>query len=127
MGITTRDRVATILVGAAVMLAIGWFADLPGLRTLDIASITIGVLLLGVPASAAAVVPGFAGLIRGSRTYLLISSALGLAAFAAALMTLVNRTDETLAALVGLTIVLWAAATLRHSGAFTEGRLQVNH
>ncbi|MGZ8437537.1 MAG: hypothetical protein ACXWXR_03235 [Candidatus Limnocylindrales bacterium] len=116
MGITARDRVATVLVGAAVVLAIGWFADLAGLRTFDVVSITLAVLVLGVPASAAAVVPGFEGLIRGSRSYLLISSALGLAAAAAALLTIANRTEETLAVLVGLTVVLWAGATWRHGG-----------
>jgi hypothetical protein len=124
MNITARDRAATILVGAAVILAIGWFAGLPGLRTFDIASITIGVLLLGVPASAAAVVPGFGALIRGSRSYLLVASALGLAAFSAAVLTILNGTRETLAALTGLTVLLWAGATLRHSGVLSEHRLR---
>jgi hypothetical protein len=127
MGITTRDRVATILVGAAAVLAIAWFADLAGLHSLDIPLVTVALLVLGVPASAAAVVPGFAGLIRGSRSYLLISSALGLAATAAALLTIVNRTEETLGVLIGLTVVLWAGATLRHSGVLSGHRLQATH
>jgi hypothetical protein len=124
MGVTTRDKVATILVGAAVILSIGWFADLGGLHSVDIAAITVGVLVLGLPPSAAAVVPGFGALIRGSRSYLLISSALGFAAFAAALLTLANRTEETLVALIALTVVLWAGATMRHSGVLTEHRPQ---
>jgi len=127
MRIALRDRVATAMVGTAVILAVGWFAGLPGIRTLDIVSITVGVLLLGVPASAAAVIPGFAGLIRGSRSYLLIASTLGLAALIAAAFTLVNRREETLVALVGLTVALWAGATLRHSGAFSERRMQHSH
>ena len=77
-------------------------------------------MVLGVPPSAMAVVPGFAGLIHGSRIYLLVSSLLGLAATAAALATIVNGTEETLVALVALTVILWAGATLRHSGMLTR-------
>jgi hypothetical protein len=120
MRITTRDWLATSLVGIAVIIAFGWFAPFAAVRSLDIRSIAIGVLVLGMLASAAAVVPGFAELIRGSRSYLLIASTLGLAALIAAGLTLVNRTEETLVALVGLTIALWAGATLRHAGAFGE-------
>lgn len=115
MGITVRDRVATVLVGAAVVLAIGWFVDLAGLRTFDVVSITLAVLVLGVPASAAAVVPGFAGLIHG------------LAATAAAVLTIANRTEETLGVLVGLTVFLWAGATARHGRVLTGHRLQISH
>src|SRR5512147_2126322 len=59
MGITIRDRIATVLVAAATLLAIGWFADVAGLRSIDLAWITVAVLALGVPPSAMAVVPGF--------------------------------------------------------------------
>ena len=127
MGITTRDRVATILVGASAIVAIGWFADVLGLRTIDIGWITVAVLALGVPPSAMAVVPGFAGLIHGSRSYLLVASALGLAATAAAVATIVNQTEETFAVLVVLTVILWAGATARHSGILAGGRLQHTH
>ena len=123
MGITVRDRIATVLVGAAVVLAVGRFADLPGLGTFDVVPVTLAVLALGVPASAAAVVPGFAGLVHGSRSYLLVSSGLGLAACAAAFLTLANRTEETLGVLVGLTVVLWAGATMRHGGILGQPRL----
>ncbi len=127
MGLTIRDRIATVLVGAATLLAIGWFADVLDLGSVDLAWITVAVLALGVPPSAMAVVPGFAGLIHGSRLYLLVSSALGLVATAAALATIANRTEETFVALVALTVILWAGATLRHSGILTEGRLQTSH
>jgi hypothetical protein len=124
MGITIRDRIATVLVAAATLLAIGWFADVAGLRSIDLAWITVAVLALGVPPSAMAVVPGFWGLMHGSRSYLLVSSALGLAAAAAAVATIVNGTQETFAAVVALTVVLWAGATLRHGGMLATGRLQ---
>lgn len=127
MGLTIRDRIATVLVGAATLLAIGWFADVLDLGSIELAWITVAVLVLGVPPSAMAVVPGFSGLIHGSRSYLLVSSLLGLAATAAAVLTIVNGTTETFALLVVLTAVLWAGATMRHSGMLAQPRLQASH
>jgi hypothetical protein len=127
MGLTIRDRIASVLVAAATLLAIGWFGDVLNLGSVDIAWITVAVLALGVPPSAMAVVPGFSGLIHGSRSYLLASSLLGLAATVAALATIANGTRETFAALVALTVVLWAGSTLRHSGILATGRLQPSH
>lgn len=85
-------------------------------RSFDIRAVAVGVFALGLLASAAAVVPGFSGLIRGSRTYLVSASGLGLVAFASAVLTLVNRTEATLAALVILMVALWVGATTRHAG-----------
>jgi hypothetical protein len=115
MRLTTRDQVATVVVAAAVIVAAGWFLSLPGVRTLDVRAVTIGVLALGMPVSAAAVVPGFSGLIRGSRAYLVGASGLGVVALALAVLTLANGTEETLAAMVVAMVVLWAMATVRHS------------
>lgn len=125
MGLTIRDRVATVLVGSATVLAIAWFADVAGSRTVDIEWITVVVLALGVPPSAMAVIPGFAGLIHGSRIYLAASSALGLAAAVVAILTIVNGTEATLAAVVALMIVLWAGATARHAGIFGAQPVQL--
>lgn len=115
MRLTTRDRVATVIVGAAVVVAAGWFLPLPGARSVDVRAVTVAVLALGMPVSAAAVVPGFSGLIHGSRAYLFGASALGFAALALAVLTLANGTEETLAAMVVAMVVLWAMATVRHS------------
>jgi hypothetical protein len=115
MRLTTRDRVATVVVAAAVVVAAGWFLSLPGARSMDLRAVTIVVLALGMPVSAAAVVPGFSGLIHGSRAYLFGASALGLVAFALAALTLANGTEETLAAMVVAMVVLWAMSTVRHS------------
>jgi hypothetical protein len=115
MRLTTRDRVATVVVATAVVIAAGWFLPLPGARSVDVRAVTIGVLALGMPVSAAAVVPGFSGLIHGSRMYLFGASALGVVALALAVLTLANRTEETLAAMVVAMVVLWAMATVRHS------------
>jgi hypothetical protein len=127
MGLTIRDRIASVLVAAATLLAIGWFANVLGLGSVDLTWITVAVLALGVPPSAMAVVPGFSGLIHGSRIYLLASSALGIAATVAALATIANGTRETFAVLVVLTVVLWAVATLRHGGMLATARLQTSH
>jgi hypothetical protein len=116
MRLTTRDWVATALVLAAVILAVGWFIGMPGVDTLDVRAVTLGILVLGMPASAAAVVPGFSALIHGSRLYLFSASALGLAAFAAAILTFINGTELTLVAVVVLMVTLWVAATVRHAG-----------
>jgi uncharacterized membrane protein len=117
MRLTTRDWIASVLVGTAVIMAAGWFIGVPGVRSLDIRALTVVVLALGMPVSAAAVVPGFAGLIHGSRAYLLGASALGIAALMSAVLTLVNATEQTLLALVTLMVTLWIVATVRHSGA----------
>ena len=45
MGITVRDRVATVLVGAATVLGIGWFADVLGLQAVDMRWTTVAVLV----------------------------------------------------------------------------------
>jgi hypothetical protein len=116
MHLTTRDRIASVLVVAAVIAATGWFIGMPGVRSLDIRAMTLVVLAIGMPLSAAGVVPGFDGLIHGSRAYLFSASALGLVALAAAILTLVNATEQTFVALVALMGVLWAMATVRHSG-----------
>ena len=116
MRLTTRDWIATALVAAGVVVAIAWFLPVADARSLDIRLITAGVLLLGMVASVSAVVPGFAGLIHGSRAYLLGTSALGLVALASAVLTLVNATETTLVVLVILMVALWVAATIRHAG-----------
>jgi hypothetical protein len=116
MRLSTQDRFATTLVGVAVILALGWLVPVPGAREIDVRAVTVGVLALGMVASAAAVVPGFGGLIHGSKLYLLGASVLGLVALAAAIMTVANGTESTLAALVIVMVVLWVAATVRHGG-----------
>ena len=73
------------------------------------------VLVLGFVASASAVVPGFAALLAGSRAYLIGTSLVGLVALMSGVLTVVNGTGETLAILVAATVVMWAAATVRHA------------
>jgi hypothetical protein len=113
MNLTTRDRIATLLVAAALVIYGLWLTGIVG--GLAAGSVAVVVLALGVLASASAVVPGFMALLRGSRAYLVIASLLGLAALVAGVLTVMNATESTLAILVIATLVLWAAATLRHA------------
>lgn len=113
MSMSMRDRIATLLVAAAVVVYGARLLELLGGTT--VGAVAVVVLVLGVLASASAVVPGFAALLRGSKVYLLIASVLGLAALATGVLTVLNATEITLALLVGATIVLWVLATWRHS------------
>lgn len=109
-----RDVVASICVAAAAALYGLWITDVvltgtPGTRIVG------GTILgLGIVASAFAVVPGFEGLLRGSKLYLAIASLLGLGALTAGVWTLVSANEAVLGVLLGVTVVLWVTATVRH-------------
>jgi hypothetical protein len=60
------------------------------------------------------VVPGFTELLHASKTYLVITSALGLLALVAGVIALAAGSSTMLATLVIATVVLWALATIRH-------------
>ena len=112
MPIPWRDRIATLLVATATLIYVVWLIG--PLEGLTASSIAVLVLVLGFIASASAVVPGFAGLLSGSRMYLALASLGGLVALACGVLTVTQATESTLAVLVIATIGLWAAATARH-------------
>jgi hypothetical protein len=120
MQIGLRDRIATALVVLGVGLAVAWWASAPVIETLDVRSVSIAVMALGMLASASAVVPGFGDLLRGSRSYLIGTSVLGMLALIAVGVSIVYFDERALAALVVATIVLWAVSTARHMGAYTS-------
>lgn len=113
MNLTTRDRIATLLVATTALIYGLWLAGFLGGLTIELVAVV--VLALGFLASASAVVPGFAALLAGSRAYLAIASLFGLVALASGVLTVANATEHTLAILVITTLVLWASATLRHA------------
>lgn len=117
MRLTWRDRLATFVVAAAALLYLVWFSFDDGASETEVRWITAIVLALGFVASASAVVPGFEGLIHGSRLYLAVSSLLGLGALAAGIAALVTGDEVWLVLLVVLTVVLWAMSTMRHAAA----------
>jgi hypothetical protein len=108
-----RDRVATLLVATATLVYVLWLVG--PLDRLTAGAVALIVLALGFVASASAVVPGFAALLRGSKVYLGVTSLAGLVALAAGVVTVLQLNRETLAILVLVTIGLWAAATVRHT------------
>ena len=113
MSIPWRDRIATLLVATSLVIYLLWLAG--PLAGLSAGSVALLVLALGIIASASAVVPGFAGLLSGSKLYLALTSLGGLVALACGVLTFANATSDTLAVLVIATIGLWAAATARHT------------
>lgn len=111
MHLTRRDLIATVAVAAAVGIYCLWLAR--GASGPKLVAAT--VLVLGVVASASAVVPGFEELIHGSKAYLAIASLVGLGALGAGVAVFVTASEVMLAVLVSATVVLWAMSTLRHS------------
>lgn len=115
--LTPRDRVATLLVAVGALVYVLWLAGVGSQEVRGVRIVTGIVLAAGFVASASAVVPGFEGLIHGSKLYLVVTSLLGLGAFVAGIAALVSGTEAMLALLVASTVVLWAISTVRHTAA----------
>lgn len=117
MTLPWRDSIATLLVVIGVVLFGGWAigAAVPGFES--VTAVALGILVLGVAASASAVVPGFEALLHGSRMYLAGTSIVGLAALIAGIMAVMTREPVALVVLAISTMVLWAVSTWRHLGA----------
>ena len=114
MRLSTRDLLATILVGIGGLLYLAWLLGMDVPWFTEVRAVAIGVLIVGVGASLSAVVPGFAELLRGSRTYLAAASLLGLVAFLGGLWAIFAEEPIGLAVLVVVTLILWAMSTMRH-------------
>jgi hypothetical protein len=123
MSLPWRDWIATLLVATATLIYLLWL--LGPLEGLTVSTIAVLVLGLGFVASASAVVPGFAGLLSGSRMYLGLASLGGLIALACGVLTVAKATEPTLAILVVATIGLWAAATVRHTVVHRPGTVGI--
>ena len=115
MHLPTRDIIATGLVAVAGLLYLLWAIDsaLPGMSGTRVTG--VAVLALGFAASASAVVPGFGQLLHGSKTYLAITSLIGLAAFAAGVQMLITASGTGLTVVMAAMAVLWLIATIHHS------------
>ena len=114
MRLPKRDVIATGLVAIAGVVYLLWALD-AALPKLDGTRATgLVVLGLGFVASASAVVPGFDNLIHGSKTYLAVTSLIGLVAFGAGLWMLIEASEFALGVLMGTMGVLWLIATIHH-------------
>jgi hypothetical protein len=121
MRVPRQDVIATGLVAVAVVLYLFWLTDQ---IVADMSTRATGMVVLGLgfAASAVAVVPGFDQLIRGSRTYLAITSLLGLAALAAGVQMVLSSSGAGLTVLTATMVALWAIATTHHMRLAKAGR-----
>ena len=115
MHLPARDVIATGLVAAAGVLYLLWAVGsaLPGMSSTRATG--VAVLALGFAASASAVVPAFDQLLHGNKTYLVLTSLIGLAAATAGVLMLVAASGTGLTVVVAAMAVLWLIATIHHS------------
>ena len=115
MHLPKRDIIATCLVAAAGLLYLLWAigSTLPGMSSTRATG--VAVLALGFAASASAVVPTFGQLLHGNKTYLVMTSLIGLAAAAAGVQMLITASGTGLTVVMAAMAVLWLIATIHHS------------
>ena len=115
MRLPKTDIIATCLVAAAGLLYLLWAvgSTLPGMSSTRATG--AAVLALGFAASASAVVPTFGQLLHGSKTYLVLTSLIGLAALAAGAYMLITASGAGLTVMMAAMAVLWLIATIHHS------------
>lgn len=115
MHLPKRDLIATGLVAVAGLVYLLWATGsaLPGMSGARVTGVI--VLGLGFAASAVAVVPGFEQLLHGSKTYLAVTSLIGLAAVTAGVHMLITTNGTSLAVVMAAMAVLWLIATIHHS------------
>ena len=115
MYLPKRDIIATGLVAVAGLLYLLWAIDsaVPGMSSTRATG--VAVLALGFAASASAVVPSFDQLLHGNKTYLVLTSLIGLAALAAGIQMLITASGAGLTVVIVAMAVLWLTATIHHS------------
>jgi hypothetical protein len=114
MRIPPRDVLATVLVGLGIVIYLAWLVGYPAPALDDPAAIAIAVLVLGVAASMSAVVPSFSELMNGSRSYMVVTSLIGLIALIGGLWAIYAADELALAIMVVCTGLLWLVSTMRH-------------
>lgn len=115
MELTWKDGAATVLTGLAVVVylasSLSWDAWLIGSSTRWAAAV---VLLLGIGACSLGRAGDEIGGAGPRRTVTKVLSGIGIASLAFGLWAIVTGSETALALLLGATVVLWAASTLRH-------------
>ena len=114
MKVPKRDLVATLLVALAALVWLLWASDsaVPGLGSARVAGAV--VLALGFAASASAVVPGFAALLRGNKAYLAVTSIIGISALVGGLATLIWASAWGFDLMMAAMVLLWLISTVHH-------------
>ena len=115
MHLPKTDVIATGLVAVAGLLYVLWATGsaLPGMNSTRATG--VAVLALGFAASASAVVPGFSQLLHGSKTYLAVTSLIGVVAVIGGVQVLITGSGTGLAVVMAAMAVLWLIATIHHS------------
>jgi hypothetical protein len=115
MYLPKRDIIATVAVAVVGLLYLLWAigSALPGMTSTRATG--VAVLALGFAASASAVVPFFGHLLHGNKTYLAITSLIGMAAVAAGVQMLITGSGAGLTVVMAAMAVLWLIATIHHS------------
>jgi hypothetical protein len=124
MRLSQRDLVATVLVAAAGLLYILWAFDSAPFNLSSTRATGIAILALGFLASATAVVPTFIELLHGNKTYLALTSTLGVIATIAGIQMLITASGTALAVLMVTMIAMWIIATGHHRRTAKTGTIQ---
>ena len=114
MRLHKKDAIATGLVAVAGVFYGLWAggAAAPGMSSTRVTGSV--VLALGFAASASAVVPTFDRLLHGSKSYIAVTSVLGLVALIGGVQALVAASDTGLTVVMCAMVALWAIATVHH-------------
>jgi hypothetical protein len=122
MGLTWRDAVATIVMGAIAGIYATFLGGTSAWLISSARGTTAAVLVLGMVGGCALSAAGdmYAGPLpgpqpRSRRVYEGIVSTGGVAAFATAVIGLITGSTVALAVLVAATFALWLIATTRHA------------
>jgi hypothetical protein len=106
-----RDLVASALVAVAGLAYVLWASDV--VSSVRVAGIVM--LVCGFAASASAVVPGFDALVHGNKTYLVVTSLIGVVAVVGGVAVVVAASETGLSLVLGAIVALWAIATVHHA------------
>ena len=120
MSLTWKDGLATVFVGAAVVLYVlsqggTEVAGLSGPRALAVAIFGLGVGGCYTAKSHMEAVYGVGGRTRPPLYYVVLASVLGGVMLVAGIVAFASGGDAALATLTGAMVALWALATIRHS------------
>jgi hypothetical protein len=119
MSLSWRDGLATVFVGAAVVLYMlsqdgTTIAGLSGPRTLTVAIFGLGIGGCYTAKSHMEAVYGAGGGPRPPLLYVVVVSAMGGVALVAGIVATTGGGDAALATLTAAMVALWAMATIRH-------------
>ena len=90
MKLAKKDLLASLLVGVGAVVYLLWLLGVGWSGATGVRVVAAAVLVLGIAASASAVVPGFGDLMHGSKAYMAGASLLGAGALAAGLIALLQ-------------------------------------